>query len=54
VYPNLERTFASIPGYLYSTAKDAIYVQLFENSQLSWRLEKGIGHLVPSTGYPCS
>jgi len=53
--PNLERTFASIPGYLYSTAKDGIYVHLFENSELNWRLEDGTGlKLAQKTGYPWS
>lgn len=53
--PNLERTFASIPGYLYSTTKDGIYVHLFENSELNWRLEDGTGlTLVQKTGYPWS
>jgi DUF1680 family protein len=51
--PNLERTFASIPGYLYSTAKDGVYVHLFEDSELDWHLEDGTGlKLVQKTGYP--
>jgi uncharacterized protein len=39
--PNLERTFASLPGYFYSTSKDGIYVHLFDNSELDWHLEDG-------------
>jgi len=39
--PNLERTFASLPGYLYSTSKDGLYVHLYENSQLDWHLQDG-------------
>src|SRR5215467_4026212 len=39
--PNLERTFASLPGYLYSTGKDGLYVHLYENSQLDWKLQDG-------------
>ncbi len=51
--PNLERTFASIPGYMYSTAKDGIYVHLFDNSELDWRLEDGTGlKLAQKTRYP--
>jgi hypothetical protein len=51
--PNLERTFASIPGYLYTTAKDGLYVHLFDNSELDWRLEDGTGlKLAQKTGYP--
>jgi DUF1680 family protein len=37
--PNLERTFASLPGYFYSTSKDGVYVHLYDNSLLDWRLE---------------
>ena len=39
--PNLERTFASLPGYFYSTSKDGVYVHLYDNSELTWRLENG-------------
>jgi DUF1680 family protein len=51
--PNLERTFASLPGYLYSTASDGIYVHLYENSQLDWHLEDGTGlKVTQKTNYP--
>ena len=39
--PNLERTFASLPGYFYSTSKDGVYVHLFDNAELDWHLEDG-------------
>jgi uncharacterized protein len=39
--PNLERTFASLPGYFYSTGKDGLYVHLYDNSLLEWHLEDG-------------
>ena len=39
--PNLERTFASLPGYFYSTSNDGLYVHLYDHSQLDWRLENG-------------
>lgn len=39
--PNLERTFSSLPGYFYSTSKDGVYVHLYDNSVLDWRLENG-------------
>jgi uncharacterized protein len=39
--PNLERTFASLPGYFYSTSKDGLYLHLYDNAQLDWRLEDG-------------
>lgn len=51
--PNLERTFSSLPGYFYSTSKDGVYVHLFDNSMLDWRLEDGTGIKVQQkTGYP--
>jgi DUF1680 family protein len=51
--PNLERTFASLPGYLYSTAKDGLYVHLYENSQLDWKLQDGTAlSVVQKTNYP--
>jgi uncharacterized protein len=53
--PNLQRTIASIPGYIYSTSKDGLYVHLFDNSELDWHLEDGTGlKLVQKTGYPWS
>ena len=39
--PNLERTFASLPGYFYSTSRDGIYVHLYNDSELNWHLENG-------------
>jgi uncharacterized protein len=51
--PNLERTFASLPGYFYSTSKDGIYVHLYDNSQLDWHLEDGTGLKIgQKTNYP--
>ncbi len=51
--PNLERTFASLPGYFYSTSKDGFYVHLYDNSQLDWHLENGIGlKVAQKTNYP--
>jgi uncharacterized protein len=51
--PNLERTFASLPGYFYSTAKDGIYVHFFHTSALDWHLEDGTAVTVSQkTGYP--
>jgi hypothetical protein len=51
--PNLERTFASLPGYFYSTNKDGIYVHLYDNSQLDWRLESGMAlKIAQKTNYP--
>src|SRR5438876_432381 len=51
--PNLERIFASLPGYLYSTSKDGLYLHLYENSQLDWHLEDGTGlKVLQKTNYP--
>jgi len=51
--PNLERTFASLPGYFYSTSKDGLYVHLYDNSQLDWHLEDGTGlKVTQKTKYP--
>ncbi len=51
--PNLERTFASLPGYFYSTSKDGLYLHLYDNSQLDWHLEDGTSlKVVQKTNYP--
>jgi DUF1680 family protein len=51
--PNLERTFASLPGYFYSTSKDGVYVHLYDNSQLDWHLETGTPlKIQQKTSYP--
>jgi DUF1680 family protein len=51
--PNLERTFASLPGYFYSTSKDGLYVHLYDNSKMQWKLESGNGIVVTQkTQYP--
>jgi hypothetical protein len=51
--PNLERTFASLPGYFYSTSKDGLYLHLYDNSQLDWHLEDGTSlKVIQKTNYP--
>jgi DUF1680 family protein len=51
--PNLERTFGSLPGYFYSTSSEGIYVHLYDNSQLDWHLEDGMGlKITQKTNYP--
>jgi DUF1680 family protein len=51
--PNLERIFASLPGYLYGTAKDGLYVHLYAASKLDWRLQNGVKlALTQTTQYP--
>jgi uncharacterized protein len=51
--PNLERTFGSLPAYFYSTSADGIYVHLYDNSELNWHLENGVGlKVAQKTNYP--
>lgn len=39
--PNLERVMASLPGYFYSTSKDGVWIHLFDNAEMNWKLEDG-------------
>jgi DUF1680 family protein len=51
--PNIERTLGALPGYMYSTTKDGLYVHLYDNSLLDWHLEDGTGLKVEQkTNYP--
>ncbi len=51
--PNLERILASLPGYFYGTSDDGLYVHLYDNSELNWRLQDGNGiRVVQRTLYP--
>ena len=51
--PNLERTFASLPGYFYSTSAEGVYVHLYDNSEMKWHLPSGNPLTVrQSTQYP--
>ena len=51
--PNLQRIFASLPGYLYSTSAEGLYVNMFHNSALDWRLENGTPiQVTQATKYP--
>ena len=51
--PNIERTFASLPGHFYSTSSDGLYLHLYDNSELDWHLENGTGLKVrQKTNYP--
>lgn len=51
--PNIERTFASLPGYFYSIAKDGVYVHLYDNSEMHWKLASGNGlRITQKTNYP--
>jgi DUF1680 family protein len=51
--PNLQRTFASLTGYLYSTGKNALYVHHFAPGKLTWKMDDGSPIVVrQETGYP--
>ena len=53
--PNVERLFESLPGYIYATSRDGVYVSLYHNSELDWHLENGVSlKLSQSTDYPWS
>ena len=51
--PNLERTFASLSGYFYSTSSDGVYVHLYDNSEMNWHLHDGTTlKIQQKTNYP--
>lgn len=51
--PNLERLFASLPGYFYSTSNDGIWIHLFDNNEMKWKLEDGTPvEISQQTRYP--
>jgi DUF1680 family protein len=51
--PNIQRTFSSLPGYFFSSAKDGVYVHLYDNAEMQWRLDSGTGlKLKQKTEYP--
>jgi DUF1680 family protein len=53
--PNIERLFESLPGYFYATSRDGVFVNLYNTSELDWRLEDGTGlKLWQTTNYPWS
>ncbi len=51
--PNLERVLASLPGYFYGISSDGVYIHLYDNSELDWRLDGGAPlKLIQKTDYP--
>lgn len=51
--PNVLRTMASLPGYFYGTDESGIWVLLYGESKLSWRLEDGTAVILTQhTDYP--
>jgi len=39
--PNLQRTFAALGAYFFSTSKDGVWVHFYDNATLDWKLESG-------------
>ena len=51
--PDLLGFLESLPSYVYSTSRDGVFVNLFNDSELNWHLEDGTGlRIVQSTNYP--
>ncbi len=51
--PNLERILASLPGYMYSTSAEGLYVHLYHASELNWQLQNGTKlKVTQKTNYP--
>lgn len=51
--PNLERILASLPGYMYSTSTEGLYVHLYHASELNWQLQNGTKlKVTQKTNYP--
>ena len=51
--PNALRMIAALPGYIFSTSNDGLWVNLYDNCTLNWNLQDGTGlHLVQKTNYP--
>lgn len=50
---NIVRTLASIPGYMYSTSEEGVWIHLFDRSEVSWQLADGTPFtLKVETNYP--
>lgn len=50
---NMVRTLAAMPGYLFSTSPQGLWVHLYASCRLDWKLEDGTRlQLVEKTNYP--
>jgi hypothetical protein len=49
---NIARTIPSLPGYVYATTHDAIYVNLFMNSQTTLETKEGSFDISQQSNYP--
>jgi len=51
--PNLQRTFAALPGYLYGTSKEGLYVHHFASGRMQTRLwDRTWVQVTQETGFP--
>ena len=51
--PNIQRTLAALPGYMYATGKDGLYVNFYHSGDLDWHLEDGSPlRVTQQTEYP--
>ena len=51
--PNALRTIASLPGYMFSTSADGVWVHLYDSCTMDWRLDDGTRlRLAQDTSYP--
>ena len=51
--PNALRLMASVPGYFFSTSADGLWVHMYDDCRLDWRLEDGTPlAVVQKTRYP--
>lgn len=50
---NMVRTLAAVPGYMYSTSDEGVWVHLFDSSEVEWKLADGTAFtLKVETKYP--
>jgi hypothetical protein len=53
--PDIAALIEALPGYFYSTGRDGLYVNLYNNSELDWHLDDGTPlKVVQATDYPWS
>lgn len=51
--PNALRLIASLPGYIFSTSDSGLWIHLYDNCHLDWKLESGTKlNLTQRTRYP--
>ncbi|MBN1950858.1 MAG: glycoside hydrolase family 127 protein [Bacteroidales bacterium] len=50
--PNLARTLPSVPGYIYATSDDAVYVNLYLSNTANFEFDGNPVEIRQKTGYP--